>query len=95
MKLEDAINRISKNMLFLIINKIQFTYRDQNNLIIMYGLPRLHKKNPPLRPIIASIFSTLIDTTLQKFLVSIIDPLTHNQFIVKIFVFSAHCYKLS
>ena len=83
MKLEDAINRIAKNMLFLIINKIQFTSRDQNNLITMYGLPRLHKKNPPLRLIFAFFFSTLIHTTLQNFLVFILDPLTHNQFIVK------------
>ena len=54
MKLEDAINGIDKNMLFIIIIKIQFISRDQNNLIIMYGLPRVHKKYPPLRPIFAS-----------------------------------------
>ena len=89
MKLEDGINRIAKNMLFLIINKIQFTSRDQNNLIIMYGLPMPHKKNPPPRPIFAIFFSTILHTTLQNFLVSILDPLTHNQSIVKNYVLSA------
>ena len=46
MKLEDAIKIIGKksftNKLFLIINAIQFTSRDKNNLIIMYGLPNVH-----------------------------------------------------
>ena len=36
------------NNLFLTINRIQFTTLDQNNLIIMYGLPNVHKQNSPL-----------------------------------------------
>ena len=35
------------NKLFLTINRIQFTTLDQNNLIIMYGLPNVHKQNSP------------------------------------------------
>ena len=52
MKLLDAINRIAKNSftnkLFLTINRIQFTTLDQNIMIIMYGLPNVHKQNSPL-----------------------------------------------
>ena len=52
MKLLDDIHRIAKksfaNKLILIINRIQFTTLDQNNLIIMYGLPNVHKQNSPL-----------------------------------------------
>ena len=36
------------NKLFLTIDRIQFTTRDQNNLIIMYGLPNVHYHNSPL-----------------------------------------------
>ena len=52
------------NKLFLIINIFQFTFRDKNNLIIMYGLLNVH--GLPC-----------------KFLVSILDLLTRNQFSVK------------
>ena len=66
-----------KNKLFLIINIFQFTLRDKNNLIIMYGLLNVH--GLPC-----------------KFLVSILDLLTRNQFSVKNSLFcKAHCYKLS
>ena len=46
MKLEDVIKRIGKksfiDKLFLIINIIQFTSRENNNVIIMYGLLNAH-----------------------------------------------------
>ena len=43
------------NKLYLIINTIQFTSRDQNNLIIMNGLPNVHKENFPLRPVLETL----------------------------------------
>ena len=49
------------NKLFLLINIFQFTFRDKNNLIIMYELLNVH--GLPC-----------------KFLVSILDLLTRNQF---------------
>ena len=65
------------NKLFLIINIFQFTFRDKNNLIIMYGLLNVHWLP-------------------CKFLVSILDLLTRNQFSVKNSLFyKAHCNKLS
>ena len=88
MKLEDAINIITKNMLFLIINKIQFTSRDQNNLIIMYGLPRIHKKNPPLRPIFASFSQHSFIQPCKIFLFPFL-TLSLDQSIVKNSVLSA------
>ena len=44
------------NKLYLIINTIQFTSRDQNNLIIMNGLPNVHKQNFTLRPVVEAFF---------------------------------------
>ena len=44
----------------------------------MYGLPKIHKRNTPLRPIISSIGT--FNYNLAKFLADIILPLTVNKF---------------
>ena len=70
---------------------IQFTSRDQNNLIIMYRLPNVHEQDSPL-----AAFLKIHSCKLAKFLVSILDPLTRNQLSVKQIMFtSSHCYSLS
>ena len=70
---------------------IQFTSRDQNNLIIMYRLPNVHEQDFPL-----AAFLKINSCNLAKFLVSILDPLTRNQLSVKQIMFtSSHCYSLS
>ena len=56
MKLEDAIKKSFTNKLFLIIDTIKFTLRDQNNLIM---LPNVHKSNSPLRPILETFSQQL------------------------------------
>ena len=46
----------------------------------MYGLPKVHKPGNPVRPIISSIGT--FSYRLSKFLVSILKPLTRNQFTI-------------
>ncbi|KAG0425394.1 hypothetical protein DMUE_6035, partial [Dictyocoela muelleri] len=45
---------------------------------VLYGLPKIHKPNIPLRPIISAINSP--NYNLAKFLVPILDPLTKTQY---------------
>ena len=47
------------NKLYLIITTIQFTSWVQNNLIIMNGLPNVHKQNFPLRPVVEAFSQRL------------------------------------
>ncbi len=46
----------------------------------MYGLPKIHKKNVPIRPIISSIGT--YNYKLAKFLVEILTPLLENNQII-------------
>ncbi|XP_037803383.1 uncharacterized protein LOC119597812 [Penaeus monodon] len=48
---------------------------------LLYGLPKVHKPNIPLRPIISSIGNFNYNTA--KFLVPIISPLTINQYTIE------------
>jgi len=48
---------------------------------LLYGLPKVHKPNIPLRPIISSIGTFNYNTA--KFLVPIISPLTTNQYTIE------------
>ena len=48
---------------------------------ILYGLPKIHKENNPIRPILSAIGT--FNYKLAKFLVPIIAPITINEFTVK------------
>ncbi|XP_063590046.1 uncharacterized protein LOC134766927 [Penaeus indicus] len=48
---------------------------------LLYGLPKVHKHNLPLRPIISSIGTFNYNTA--KFLVPILSPLTTNQYTIE------------
>jgi hypothetical protein len=48
---------------------------------IMYGLPKIHKKNVPLRPILSTIGTA--NYCLSKFLVSLLTPFVNNEFSIK------------
>ena len=63
---------------------IQFTSRDQNNLIIMYRLPKVNEQDSPL-----AAFLKIHSCNLAKFLVSILDPLTRNQLSVRQIMFTS------
>ena len=47
----------------------------------LYGLPKIHKKDTPLRPIISQIGSYTYNVA--KFLVPILKPLTVNEYSIK------------
>ena len=52
---------------------------------VMYGLPKVHKKcingSPPFRPILSAIGTSTYN--LAQFLVTLLSPLTSNDFTVK------------
>ena len=47
----------------------------------MYGLPKIHKDNVPLRPIISSIGT--YNYSLAKFLVTLLQPISKSSFCIK------------
>ena len=47
----------------------------------MYGLPKIHKDNVPLRPIVSSIGT--YNYNLAKFLVTLLQPISKSQFCIK------------
>ena len=48
---------------------------------VLYGLPKIHKENVPLRPILSAIGTS--GYKIAKFLLPFLEPLTSNQFTVK------------
>ena len=48
---------------------------------ILYGLPKVHKTGIPLRPILSAFKAASYN--LAKFLISILQPLTENQYTLK------------
>lgn len=47
----------------------------------MYGLPKVHKQDTPLRPILSAI--NTFNYAIAKFFVPILEPLTHNEYTVR------------
>ena len=81
---EDRTNRI--------LNKLKkegaLTDSQYNNLSIsgsspgiMYGLPKVHKENPPLRPILSANNTTTYK--IAKFIVPLLQPFTTNDYTIK------------
>ena len=84
MKLEDAVNRFARKLLDnKTISPQQYDYirTSSSNLGIMYGLPKIHKPETPLRPILSAINTHSYN--IAKFLVPLLEPLTRNQYTVK------------
>ncbi|NJL51450.1 MAG: hypothetical protein HC930_03140 [Hydrococcus sp. SU_1_0] len=48
---------------------------------VMYGLPKVHKMNTPLRPILSTLGTA--NYSLSKFLVSLLTPISNNSFSIK------------
>ena len=65
------------------INEDQFKelYSSGSSFAILYGLPKTHKDNIPLRPILAAYNSASL--FIAKFLVPLLKPLTENEFSLK------------
>ena len=83
LKHKDQINRyLYKLLLDKTIDKPLYDHLHLSSYRpgILYGLPKIHKKDTPLRPILSSIGTC--GYKIAKFLVSILEPLTSNQFTI-------------
>ena len=103
-KTEDKINRALKQFKdSQVISDLtyQSLYSSGSSYGILYGLPKVHKTDIPLRPILAAYNSP--SYLLSKFLVPILSPLTTNQhtllnsstFIPQILHQDANCFMVS
>ncbi|XP_069981868.1 uncharacterized protein [Penaeus vannamei] len=79
--LEDKLNRLLRTI------KSSISLNTYNSLLssgsrpgVLYGLPKVHKPNIPLRPIISSIGT--FNYNAAKFLVPVISPLTTNHYTI-------------
>ena len=83
-RLEDKLARLLRKL-----SKLNIITKESYNFIstfgsspgILYGLPKTHKKDVPVRPVLSTIGS--FNYNLAKFLVPIIEPLTTNQYTLK------------
>ena len=66
-----------------LLTKTQYDtiYPTGSSPAILYGLPKVHKKNTPLRPIMSS--TNTFNRKLSQFLIPLLLPLTSNRFTVK------------
>ena len=83
-RVEDKLNRLLRELLKLeIINKNTFAYLSPSGTSpgVLYGLPKTHKINVPIRPILSTIGT--FNYNLAKYLVPIIEPLTTNEYTLK------------
>ena len=80
-KLEDKLARILRKLLKLKVitdETFKYLYSSGSTLGVLYGLPKIHKVNNPIRPILSTIGT--FNYNLAKFFVPIIEPLTVNNF---------------
>nr|XP_027219790.1 uncharacterized protein LOC113812157 [Penaeus vannamei] len=79
--LEDKLNRLLRTIKASInINTYNSLMTSGSRPGVLYGLPKVHEPNIPLRPIISSIGTSNYNTA--KFLVPIISPITSNQYTI-------------
>lgn len=80
-KIEDKINRSLKKLKDdSVINDQTYNnlYSSGSSFSTLYGLPKIHKPNVPLRPILAAYNSP--NFSIAKFLVPLLNDLSKNQF---------------
>ena len=83
-KLEDKLSRLLRKLLKLkvitddVFNKL---FTSGSSPGILYGLPKTHKPDVPIRPIISTIGT--FNYKLAKFFVPLLEPLTHNRYTIK------------
>ena len=83
-RLEDKVRRaidtlLKKNLLTL--SQYKEIYPSGSSPALLYGLPKVHKPNLPLSPIMSSL--NTYNRKLSEFLVPILMPLTTNMYTVK------------
>ena len=82
LKLEDKLNRLLRSIKNkLPENSFDFLFASGSLPGILYGLPKIHKENCPIRPILSAIGT--FNYNCAKLLVPILSPLTNNEFTVK------------
>ena len=84
LRLEDLVNKfLNKLCKAGIISDEQYKklYVSDSSPGILYGLPKIHKPNLPMRPILVAYNSTV--DKLSKFLVPLIEQFTVNEFSLK------------
>ena len=80
-KIEDKINRTLKQLKddsFISEQTYRSLYSTGSSFGVLYGLPKVHKNNIPLRPILAAYNSP--SYPIAKFLVPLLNKLTTNQY---------------
>ena len=85
-KLEDKINRFLQTTFGINSNGRRDStyynlYVSGSNLGILYGLPKIHKKDCPMRPILSACNTP--GYGLAKYLVPILSPITTNKYTIK------------
>ena len=81
LKLEDKLNRLLRKIKDSIgTNVYNKLFASGSRPGYLYGLPKIHKPNNPLRPIISSIGT--FNYNLAKFLAKLISPITSNEFTI-------------
>ena len=86
LKYEDKLNRCLRKLKDLCIiddNVFSWLYASGSKPGVMYGLPKVHKNDNPLRPILSAIGT--FNYNLSKFFVPILASFTTNQFTVPSF----------
>ena len=84
LKVEDRVNRLLKKMkenATITENEYKQLYATGSLPNILYGLPKTHKQNCPMRPIVSSYKSP--QYKLSKFVISEINHLTENEYSLK------------
>ena len=82
LKLEDKLNRLLRIIKVKLPDSVfEFLFASGSLPGVLYGLPKIHKQDCPIRPILSATGTFNYNTA--KFLVPILDPLTHNEYTVK------------
>ena len=79
---EDKLNRLLRSIKDKLPDtSFDFLFASGSLPGILYGLPKIHKANCPIRPILSAIGT--FNYNCAKFLVPILNPLTQNEYTVK------------
>ena len=83
-KQEDKLNRTLRKFRddsFIDKATYKYLYASGSQIGYLYGLPKIHKPNIPLRPILSAIDT--FNYRLSKFLVPLLSPITTNKYTVR------------
>ena len=82
-RLEDKLARKLRDLLKAAVitkDEFSFLFTSGSSPGVLYGLPKIHKKNTPIRPILSTI--NTFNYNLAKYFVKLITPLTVNEYTI-------------